>query len=79
MGTDAAPFYWVLDPTLQVELFDPQGTYVHRYVGELAGVDSPFIHQPGAGGWADQYPAPMIDLAAERHEALARWANATRS
>ena len=78
VGTDAAPFHRVFNPTLQAERFDPEGDYVRRYVGELAGVDAPFIHQPGAGGWVDRYPAPMIDLAAERLEALARWAAATR-
>ncbi len=79
VGVDAAPFHRIFNPTLQAERFDPEGAYVRRYVDELAGVDAPFIHQPGAGGVADRYPAPMIDLAAERHEALARWAAATRS
>ncbi len=78
VGTDAAPFHRIFNPTLQAERFDPEGAYVRRYVSELAGVDAPLIHQPGAGGWADRYPAPMIDLADERHEALARWAAATR-
>ncbi|HSN03190.1 MAG TPA: deoxyribodipyrimidine photo-lyase [Acidimicrobiales bacterium] len=78
VGTDAAPFHRIFNPTLQAERFDPQGDYIRRYVTELADVDAPFIHRPGAGGWADRYPAPMIDLAAERREALARWAAATR-
>lgn len=78
VGTDAAPFHRIFNPKLQAERFDPEGEYVRRYVAELADVAAPFIHQPGARGWADRYPAPMIDLAAERHEALARWAAATR-
>ena len=32
-GTDAAPFHRVLNPTLQQERFDPDGTYVRRYLG----------------------------------------------
>ena len=79
VGTDAAPFHRIFNPTLQAERFDPEGDYVRRYVTELADVHAPFIHQPGAGGRVDGYPAPMIDLAAERREALARWAAATRS
>lgn len=75
-GTDAAPFHRVFNPTLQGERFDPEGTYVRRYVNELVGVAAPVIHQPGAGGWVARYPAPMIDLAAERREALARWSEA---
>jgi deoxyribodipyrimidine photo-lyase len=57
-GTDAAPFYRVFNPVVQAERFDPDGTYVARYVPEAAGFG---------------YPAPVVDHAAERIEALARW------
>jgi deoxyribodipyrimidine photo-lyase len=60
-GTDAAPFHRVFNPTLQAERFDPDGGYVARYV-------------PEAGGFG--YPAPMVDHAEERTEALARWEEA---
>ncbi len=76
LGTDAAPFHRIFNPTLQAERFDPDGTYIRRWVPELAGLAAPLVHQPGAGGWAPGYPAPMIDLAEERREALARWARA---
>ena len=73
VGTDAAPFHRIFNPTLQSQRFDPEGTYVRRYVRELADVAAPDIHEPGARGRSARYPAPMIDLAAERREALARW------
>jgi deoxyribodipyrimidine photo-lyase len=35
-GTDAAPYFRIFNPVLQGEKFDPEGAYVHRWVGELA-------------------------------------------
>jgi deoxyribodipyrimidine photo-lyase len=66
-GTDAAPYFRVFNPTTQGRTFDPSGDYVRRWVPELAGAEDP--HEPGevAG-----YPAPIVDHAAERREALDR-------
>ncbi|MEX2627468.1 MAG: deoxyribodipyrimidine photo-lyase [Ilumatobacteraceae bacterium] len=61
-GTDAAPYFRVFNPTTQFERFDPDGRYVARWIDEY-GVDT--------------YPAPMLDHAAERREALVRYAAAT--
>ena len=67
-GTDAAPYFRVFNPTTQGRSFDPDGAYVRRWVPELADCTDP--HEPGdvAG-----YPAPVVDHAAERREALARF------
>ncbi|NNN03284.1 MAG: deoxyribodipyrimidine photo-lyase [Acidimicrobiaceae bacterium] len=76
-GTDAAPFHRVFNPTLQAERFDPDGVYVRRYVAELATVPSPQCLQPGGGAGLlapAGYPAPLVDAARERDEALARFA-----
>ena len=75
-GTDAAPFDRVLNPLRQQERFDPTGAYVRRYVRELGapghlaeGGDEPgTVHHSGV----------LVDHAAERHEALARLAEARR-
>jgi deoxyribodipyrimidine photo-lyase len=76
-GTDAAPFFRVFNPVTQGERFDPQGEYVRRWVPELRdveGLEGKKVHQP----WklstppAD-YPAPIVDHAVERKEALARF------
>ena len=73
-GADAAPIFRVFNPVLQGRKFDPDGTYVRRYVPELAAVADAFVHAPWeAPAWqrpAD-YPPPMIDLAAGRARALA--------
>jgi deoxyribodipyrimidine photo-lyase len=66
----------VLNPSLQRERFDPTGAYVTRYVSERAGPDGTL---PGmAGPDMDLGPDALVDHAAERSEALARFAEARR-
>lgn len=78
-GTDAAPFFRVFNPTAQGLRFDPDGEYVRRYVPELRDLAGAAAHEPWkhpgdlfSGGSAG-YPAPIVDHAAERDEALARY------
>ncbi len=80
-GTDAAPYFRVFNPVLQGEKFDPGGDYVRRYVPELRGLTGKAVHLPWAapGGPPPGYPAPIVDHAAERREALARYEHARRA
>lgn len=73
-GTDAAPYFRVFNPTAQGRRFDPDGTYVRRWVEELADTETAYIHEPSArpGGLPAGYPPPLVDHAEERREALAR-------
>jgi deoxyribodipyrimidine photo-lyase len=57
-GTDAAPYFRVFNPVTQAERWDPDRSYRARWVPELDSTD---------------YPAPMVDHARERDEALARY------
>jgi len=59
-GTDAAPYFRVFNPTTQGKKFDPDSSYVRRWVPEFGGAD---------------YPEPIVDHAAERTEALRRYSN----
>jgi deoxyribodipyrimidine photo-lyase len=73
-GTDAAPYFRVFNPITQGLKFDPDGSYVRRYVPELAGLPGAAAHEP----WkhpaiATGYPERIVDHAAERLEALARY------
>ncbi len=68
-GTDAAPYFRIFNPTTQGRRFDPDGAYIRRFVPELADVPDP--HEPGV--FAPDYPAPVVDHARERDEALARF------
>jgi deoxyribodipyrimidine photo-lyase len=69
----------VFNPVTQAERYDPDGTYVRRWVPELAGVSDREIHAPWLSrrGVPLGYVGPMVDHAAERLEALRRLAVAT--
>jgi deoxyribodipyrimidine photo-lyase len=70
-GADAAPYYRVFNPVLQGEKFDPNGTYVRRWIPELAQAPDEFVHKP----WEmpvppKTYPARIIDHGVARDRAL---------
>lgn len=79
-GADAAPYFRVFNPVLQGQKFDPDGTYVSRWVPELAKLPPDVIHQPwqatsielaSAGiTLGKTYPAPIVDHKAARERAL---------
>jgi deoxyribodipyrimidine photo-lyase len=79
-GADAAPYFRVFNPVLQGEKFDPDGSYVRRWVPELAELPKKFIHQPweaaplelaGAGVTLGKtYPQPIVDHRKGRERAL---------
>lgn len=71
-GADAAPYYRIFNPSSQSRRFDPRGDYIRRWVPELAHLEGNAIHEPQA--LAPGYPAPIVDLAAAREAALARYA-----
>jgi deoxyribodipyrimidine photo-lyase len=83
-GADAAPYFRVFNPILQGEKFDPDGTYVRRWVPELGRLPANLIHQPwtatplelaGAGiTLGKTYPEPIIAHKAGRERALAAYA-----
>jgi deoxyribodipyrimidine photo-lyase len=74
-GTDAAPFFRVFNPITQGRKFDPSGDYVRKYVPELADVPGGAVHEPWdlPDGLPAGYPERIVDHAAERLEALARY------
>ncbi|HET8718948.1 MAG TPA: deoxyribodipyrimidine photo-lyase [Nocardioidaceae bacterium] len=74
-GTDAAPYFRVFNPTTQGRRFDPDGRYVRRWVPELRDVADRFVHEPARdpAGLPLGYPAPILDHAEQRREALSRY------
>ncbi len=78
-GTDAAPYFRVFNPITQSKRFDPDGTYLRRWLPEIAHLDDSTIHEPWTvaadlfDGGAGDYPPPMVDHDVERKEALARY------
>ena len=80
VGTDAAPYFRIFNPTSQGKKFDPDGQYVRRWVGELADVPQAFIHEPWRMTGDTQrfancilgqdYPFPIVDHAWARQRTL---------
>jgi deoxyribodipyrimidine photo-lyase len=74
VGTDAAPYFRILNPMLQAKRFDPAGEYVRRWVPELADVADKHVLEPWTASDPPQdYPGPIVDHAAARQRALDRY------
>ncbi|CAN5473887.1 deoxyribodipyrimidine photo-lyase [soil metagenome] len=75
VGTDAAPYFRIFNPTLQARKFDPDGAYVRRWIPELAHLPDKHIHEPWrAPGASPDYPAPILDHGEARQRTLSRYA-----
>ncbi|HLJ02235.1 MAG TPA: deoxyribodipyrimidine photo-lyase [Solirubrobacteraceae bacterium] len=87
VGVDPQPpFRRIYNPARQQARFDPDGAYVRRYVAELRDVPDEYLAEP----WTmpvhaqrtagciigEDYPAPIVDHALARREALARYREA---
>jgi deoxyribodipyrimidine photo-lyase len=85
-GTDAAPYFRIFNPVLQSKKYDPEGTYIRRWVPELASVPAEYIHAPwdmpsqvrSQAGFVigQNYPAPIIDHDWARGRVLAAYGQA---
>ena len=84
VGVDPQPaFRRIFNPARQQERFDPNGSYVRRYVPELREVPDAYLAEPStmpedvqlqAGCVIGRdYPAPIVDHAAARRDALGRY------
>lgn len=79
-GNDPVPYFRIFNPVLQGEKFDGDGSYVRRFVPEVAGLPNAWIHKPweaptalleGAGvRLGDSYPRPIVDHRKARARAL---------
>jgi len=63
-GVDAAPYFRVFNPTLQMEKFDPDLKYVKHWVPEFG---------------TDQYPEPIVDHKMARQRAIDTYKKALNS
>lgn len=77
-GTDASPYFRVFNPVTQGKKFDPDGSYVRRWVPELAHLPGAAAHEPWRSdtGYERGYPLRIVDHAVERVEALERYRTA---
>ena len=88
-GCDAQPWFRIFNPVTQSQKFDPQGKFIRRYLPELVRVPDAYLHAPWTLPPAQQqalgltigrdYPAPLIDHAVMRQNALALFKAAAAS
>ncbi len=82
-GCDAQPWFRIFNPVTQSERFDPDGSFIRRYVPELAKLPNKHIHFPAAmpplslqacGVHLGQhYPHPIVNHASARERTLMRF------
>ena len=87
VGVDPQPYFRrIYNPALHMERFDPDASYVRRYVPELATVPDRYVREPWtmpdevqreAGCVIGRdYPAPVVDRKLARAEAIERYREA---
>ncbi len=73
-GTDAAPYFRIFNPWTQGKRFDPDGTFIRRWVPELREAPTKALHDADkltAPGLAELgYPRPMVDHGMARERCL---------
>lgn len=82
-GADAAPYFRIFNPILQGEKFDKDGTYVKKWVPELAKLPVKYINKPWEADamtlklanvqLGDNYPYPVVDHKQARVLALSAY------
>lgn len=78
-GCDPQPYFRIFNPSRQSLTFDPDGTFIRKYLPVLAQVPAKYLHEP----WKHEaklreagvelgrdYPRPVVDHAARRTKAL---------
>jgi deoxyribodipyrimidine photo-lyase len=89
VGADPQPWFRIFNPVRQGSRFDPDGSWVRRWVPELEHVPDRYIHAPwempadvaATAGvrLGTTYPRPIVDLAAGRERALAAFKAASEA
>jgi len=77
-GVDPQPYFRIFNPLLQSEKFDPEGTFIRKWVKELEGVKGKAVHDPYGRGMGDLvgkrgYPRVVVEHKGARERALARY------
>ncbi|MEK9776267.1 MAG: deoxyribodipyrimidine photo-lyase [Quisquiliibacterium sp.] len=82
-GCDAQPWFRIFNPVTQSEKFDARGSFIRRYLGQLAELPDKLIHAPWLASASQlaaagvqlgaSYPHPVVDHAQARERTLARY------
>lgn len=69
-GSEAQPYFRVMNPWVQSKKFDPDGTYIRRWVPELKGAQAKELHEPVLSRARFGYPSPMVDHDVQKVKAI---------
>lgn len=82
-GCDAQPYFRIFNPVSQSERFDEKGSFIRRYVPEIAALPDKFIHAPWMAPplvlqeagvrLGSTYPNPIVDHDQARKKTLMRF------
>jgi deoxyribodipyrimidine photo-lyase len=82
-GADAAPYYRIFNPILQGEKFDGDGSYVRKFVPEIANLPDEYLHHPwdapahvlakSGVRLGETYPKPIVDHNTARDRAMSAY------
>ena len=68
-GTDAAPYFRIMNPETQSIRFDSKGEYIRKWIPELSDCKNDEIHMP-SNPERFNYPKPLVDLKSSRKKAI---------
>lgn len=79
-GADAAPYFRIFNPVTQGQRFDSDGSYIRRFVPEIASLPNKYLFNPWEAPekirqeagivLGSTYPKPLVDLKVSRQAAL---------
>ena len=72
-GTDASPYFRIMNPFTQSQNIDPECNYIKKYIPELQDVSPKDIHNWDRvfSKYTTTYPAPIVNHKDTRKEAIA--------
>ncbi|WP_020209625.1 deoxyribodipyrimidine photo-lyase [Gilvimarinus chinensis] len=72
-GTDAAPYFRIMNPITQSERYDPGGEFIRSQLPQFHNTDKKSLH---TGEGVTSYPKPLVDVKISRKQAIERFAQA---
>lgn len=75
-GTDASPYFRIFNPITQAKRFDPDGSYIRRWIPELRSVPQQYLYEPWHSPTPIDYIRPIVDHDVERRRSLAAYQTA---
>ena len=71
-GTDAAPYFRIFNPVAQAKKCDPDGTFVRRWIPELAALEGDALFEPWRSALdVAEYPPRVVEHGFARDRAIA--------